>query len=211
MQSHERLEAPATFLLLATSLIALVATAGCRAQPETPERPVDQIPKLTRDGALSQPVGWETWVMVGSSTGLSYNTPGAAPAQGAAPGMFHNVYLQPWAYREFIHNGVFPEGSMFVLAFYEASQKASPARAGFYEGDRAPGFEVHLKRAGIDSSGWAFFAFSDSVSPGAKLPGSASCYSCHSKEAAHDNVFTQFYPPIRDRLARVALGRKSSR
>src|SRR5258708_9273925 len=35
----------------------------------------------------------------GSSTGLSYAV--APPsATGAAPGMFHNVYVQPWAYRE---------------------------------------------------------------------------------------------------------------
>ncbi|MEO8090914.1 MAG: cytochrome P460 family protein [Gemmatimonadales bacterium] len=153
MRSHERLAEPAPFLFTATLLIALSGAVGCRAQPEAARPPLDQLPKLTKEGALSQPVGWETWVMVGSSTGLSYNTPGAAPAQGAAPGLFHNVYLQPWAYREFIRNGVFPDGSMFVLAFYEASQKASPARAGFYEGDRAPGFEVHLKQAGIDSTG----------------------------------------------------------
>jgi hypothetical protein len=42
---------------------------------------------------------------------------------------------------------------MFVLAFYEASQKSTPAKAGFYEGDRAPGIEIHLKQAGIDKSG----------------------------------------------------------
>lgn len=142
--------------------------------------------------------------MVGSSTGLSYNAPGAAPAAGAAPGLFHNVYMQPWAYREFIKSGVFPEGTMFVLSFYEASRKANPARAGFYEGDRVPGIEIHLKRNGIDKTGWAFFGFSDTVSVGAKLPASASCYSCHAAEAAHDNVFTQFYPPVRERLARAS-------
>ena len=142
--------------------------------------------------------------MVGSSTGLSYATPGAAPVAGAPPGMFHNVYLQPWAYREFMKTGVFPEGSMFVLSFFEASQKASPARAGFYEGDRVPGIEIHLKRRGTDKSGWAFYGFADTASVGTKLPPSASCYSCHATEAAHDNVFTQFYPSIRERLVRLA-------
>jgi hypothetical protein len=140
--------------------------------------------------------------MVGSSTGLSYNTPGAAPAAGAAPGMFHNVYVQPWAYREFIKTGVFPEGTMFVLSFYEASRKSAPAKAGFYEGDRAPGIEVHLKQKGINKTGWAFFGFGDTASIGAKIPGTASCYTCHATEAAHDNVFTQFYPFMRERLAK---------
>ena len=184
---------------LAVSLLFLLTVVSCRNQ--TPERPEEQLPQLTEDGSLRQPKEWETWVMVGSSTGLSYATPGAAPAAGAAPGMFHNVYLQPWAYREFIKTGVFPEGTMFVLSFYEASRKSAPAKAGFYEGDRAPGIEVHLKQAGIDKSGWAFFGFGDTTSNGTKLPATASCYSCHATEAAHDNVFTQFYPPIRERLS----------
>ena len=166
--------------------------------------PATQLPQFTDNGSLREPDDWETWVMVGASTGLSYAAPGAAPAAGAAPGLFHNVYLQPWAYREFIRSGVFPEGSMFVLSFFEASQKASPARAGFYEGDRVPGIEIHLKQKGTDKSGWAFYGFADTASVGAKLPPTASCYSCHATEAAHDNVFTQFYPSIRERLAQVA-------
>jgi cytochrome P460 len=193
---------PGALTKLGPLLVFLVGIGGCRSQ--VPDRPEDQLPQLTKDGSLKQPKDWETWVMVGSSTGLSYSAPGAAPVAGAAPGMFHNVYLQPWAYREFSRTGVFPEGSMFVLSFYEASRKSAPALAGFYEGDRVPGIEIHLKQAGIDKSGWAFFAFGDTASTGTKLPGTATCYSCHAKEAAHDNVFTQFYPPIRERLAKAS-------
>ena len=138
--------------------------------------------------------------MVGASTGLSYSD-GPAPAAGEAPGMFHNVFLQPWAYRRFMETGEFPDGSMFVLSFYEASRKATPARRGFYEGDQLPGFEVHLKQAGEDSTGWAFYAFGDSTATATRTPFAAPCYACHAKEAAHDNVFTQFYPPLRRRLA----------
>jgi hypothetical protein len=184
---------------LSVPLAILAGILGCRSQANAP--PDDQLPHFTKDGSLSQPKDWETWVMVGSSTGLSYAAPGAAPVAGAAPGMFHNVYMQPWAYREFSRTGVFPERTMFVLSFYEASRKSAPAKAGFYEGDRVPGIEIHLKQKGIDRTGWAFFGFGDTASVGAKLPGSASCYSCHAAEAAHDNVFTQFYPPIRERLA----------
>jgi hypothetical protein len=185
----------------AIGLVLLIMVA-CR--PGTQERPDDQLPQLTKAGTLRQPKEWETWVMVGASTGLSYSTPGAAPAAGASPGMFHNVYMQPWAYREFVRTGVFPEGTMFVLSFYEPSQKSAPAKAGFYEGDRSPGFEVHLKQAGLDKTGWGFYGFTDDTSDGTKLPSSASCYSCHAAEAAHDQVFTQFYPPIRKRLAKAS-------
>ena len=141
--------------------------------------------------------------MVGSSTGLSYNS-APPPAAGAAPGMFHNVYVQPWAYREFVRTGAFPERTMFVLSFYEASRKSAPARTGFYEGDRMPGIEVHVKQRGIDKTGWGFFGFGDGAAPATMIPGAAPCYSCHASEAAHDQVFTQFYPPLRERLARAS-------
>jgi len=181
------------------AVLALVAWRGAgRATAGPPE---DQLPHFTTEGALLPPVGWEAWVMVGASTGLSY-ADAPAPAVGTAPGMFHNAYMQPWAYRAFIETGTFPEQTMFVLSFYEPSRKSTPARAGFYEGDRQAGYEVHLKKEGIDQTGWAFFGFGGGTAAGQKLPGTAACYSCHAKEAAHDNVFTQFYPPLRERLAR---------
>jgi hypothetical protein len=163
--------------------------------------PKDQLPQFTDDGKLTRPTGYEQWIQVGASTGLSYNTPQQLPAAGAAPGMFHNVYLQPWAYRYVMEHGDFPENAMFVMTFYEASRKSNPARSGFYEGDRVAGFEVHLKRKEIDSTGWGFFGFgSDSSRPQAKEPSALACYSCHAKEAAFDNAFVQFYPALRARL-----------
>ena len=173
------------------------------ATSQQQESPDDQLPRFAPGGQLLPPVGWEAWVMVGSSTGLSYAT-APPPAAGAAPGMFHNVYVQPWAYREFVRTGAFPERTMFVLSFYEASRKSAPARAGFYEGDRMPGTEVHLKQRGIDKTGWGFFGFGDGAAPATMIPGAAPCYSCHATEAAHDQVFTQFYPPLRERLARAS-------
>lgn len=186
---------------------AIVATIGGGLlfgawQGRGAKPPADQLAQFTREGALVRPAGWEAWVMVGASTGLSYNDPqpGAAASQG--PGMFHNVYMQPWAYRELERTGAFPEGTMFVLSFYEPSRKATPARAGWYEGEPIPGIEVHLKKAGVDSTGWGFYGFGDSTAAAPRIPSQASCYSCHAKEAAHDQVFTQFYPPVRARLAR---------
>jgi len=183
------------------AIIGVVAWRGvARGQQQDP--PEDQLPRFAQRDQLVKPVGWEAWVMVGASTGLSYAA-APPPAAGAAPGMFHNVYVQPWAYREFVRTGAFPQRTMFVLSFYEASRKSTPARAGFYEGDRVPAIEVHLKQAGIDRSGWGFFGFGDSAATAAMIPGTAPCYSCHATEAAHDQVFTQFYPPLRERPARA--------
>jgi len=182
------------------SAVAVLARQGIgKAQDAAPQQ--SQQPAFTQDGKLIRPTGYEEWVMVGASTGLSYVQSRTPPVAGAAPGMFHNVYLQPWAYRYAMDHRALPENAMFVLTFYEASRKSNPARAGFYEGDRMSGFEVHLKRKGVDSTGWGFYGFgSDTTASAAKLPGSAPCYACHKTEAAFDNAFAQFYPALRARL-----------
>ncbi|HEV2672425.1 MAG TPA: cytochrome P460 family protein [Gemmatimonadales bacterium] len=179
----------------AVSLVSTLAVQGAKQSP-----PKDQVPQFTSTGRLIRPQGYMEWVMVGASTGLSYAQSQTPPVAGAAPGMFHNVYLQPWAYRYAIEHRAFPENAMFVLTFFEASKKSNPARAGFYEGDRMSGFEVHLKRKGVDPTGWGFYGFGDTASSAAKQPGELACYSCHKTEAAFDNAFVQFYPALRETL-----------
>ncbi len=183
----------------AVTVAALAFTAFAAANQANP--PADQIARFTKDGRLIRPEGFEGWVMVGASTGLSYAQPQTPPPAGAAPGMFHNIYLQPWAYRSVMERGTFPDGAMLVMTFYEASRKSRPAKVGFYEGDRVSGLEVHLKRAGVDSTGWGFFGFgSDTTSSAAKVPAEAACYKCHQSEAAFDQAFVQFYPALRGKL-----------
>ncbi len=172
-----------------------VRTGGGPAEPSA-----DQLPRFTSDGELVRPVGWEEWVLVGASTGLSYSEPRGG-GSATSPGRFHNVHMQPWAYRYTMENGAFPDGAMLILSFYSASQKASPALSGFYEGDRVGGVEVHVKWAGVDPTGWAFYNFrNESTATSAKVRGDASCYSCHAEEGAFDHVFVQFYPTLRSRL-----------
>jgi hypothetical protein len=186
-------------MIAAAALSAVALQTAPRSQLPAP--PKDQVAQFTSEGRLIRPKGYEEWVMVGASTGLSYAQPSRPPVAGAAPGMFHNIYLQQWAYRYAMKNGAFPEGAMFVMTFYEPSRKSKPARVGFYEGDRVPGLEVHLKRAGVDPTGWGFYGFSsDTTSSAAKLPGELACYSCHKAEAAFDQAFVQFYPALRGRL-----------
>jgi hypothetical protein len=196
MREERRMKGTAIFVAAAAAVSALALQSGGSQDP-----PADQVAQFTKDGRLIRPKGWEEWVMVGASTGLSYAEPRTPPVAGASPGMFHNIYLQQWAYRYAMKNGAFPEGAMFVMSFYAPSRKSNPARSGFYEGDRIPGIEVHLKRAGVDPTGWAFYGFgSDTTSTAAKLPGELACYSCHKAEAAFDQAFVQFYPALRERL-----------
>jgi hypothetical protein len=47
--------------------------------------------------------------------------------------------------------------------------------------------------------GWAYYAFGDAPRAGAATAQpntSGSCYACHSKNAARDNVFLQFYSSL---------------
>jgi len=156
------------------------------------------VARFTDDGQLRRPEGWEAWVLAGTSMGLTYDEPGEAAAN-EPPGSFLNVYIQPWAYERFMTDGAFPEGTMFILAGSEPVRKAEPARGGFYQGDLHL-MEVHLKREGIDPTGWAFFGYGADTEAAAPIPGSASCYQCHSEHADFDNVFVQFYPRMRERL-----------
>ena len=111
--------------------------------------------------------------------------------------MFHNVYMQPWAYEQFVETGEFAEQTMFVLAFYEASRDADPARGGFYEGELSSTMEVHLKKRDLHETGWGFYGFFGTADSAAIMPGEAACYSCHIEKTELDNVFVQFYPPLR--------------
>lgn len=172
-------------------------------EPEVRPPSANDLPQFTDDGELQRPEGWETWVLAGTSMGLTYNEPARPPEPGEPPGTFLNVYVQPWAYEMFMANGEFPEGTMFVLAGSDPVRKADPARGGFYQGDLSL-MEVHLKEDGIDPTGWAFYGFGGGAESAERIPGEAGCYSCHAENADFDNVFVQFYPTMRERLGMEA-------
>lgn len=162
------------------------------------------LPQFTADGKLRRPEGWEGWVLAGTSMGLTYNEPREAPEPGDPPGMFLNVYMQPWAYEQFMDEGEFPQGTMFILSMSEPMRKADPARGGFYQGPIQI-LEVHLKQDGLHESGWAFYGFGGGADAVDKFPDTAPCYSCHADNGDFDNAFIQFYPKIRERLGMEML------
>lgn len=184
--------------ILAALSITSCARAADDADANTIEAASAQeaMPRFAEEGALLRPEGWEKWPTAGSSLGLTYS--------GGSMQMFHRVYMQPWAYDHVMENGEFAEGTMFVLAFFSAEDDANPARGGLYEGERASGWEVHLKWQGLNETGWGFYNFSDTTTSAQPLPVGASCYTCHAEHAATDHVFTQFYPDLRRRLAAEA-------
>lgn len=155
-----------------------------------------QLPRYTSDGALRRPVGYETWILAGSSIGLGY-TEGMPHADD--PGMFHRVYISRTAYEQYRKTGTFPEKTMMVMALYAAGQKVAPSKQGYFEGDFI-GLEAAVKDTERHPEGWAYYNFTRGMGTlvdSAQAFPKTACYSCHVVHGRRDNVFTQFYPLLR--------------
>jgi hypothetical protein len=183
---------------IATMAATAAWVVACSGPPAAgaPAVPEAQLPHFTADSQLLRPEDWQTWVMVGASLGLSYDSVRPAPVPGASSHTFHTIFMQPWAYRRVQATGQFPENTMFILSLADASRDADPARAGSYEGERRLG-EIHLKKSGLSSSGWVFYGFGRNAPSARMIPTGAACYQCHAANGDFDQVFTQFYPPLR--------------
>jgi hypothetical protein len=178
--------------LVVWSITRVVPLGGATAFAQGEERSAG--PRYDSSGALLRPENFETWVFVGSSTGLTYE-PGM---QDKGAGEFHDVYIRPEAYREYQRTGKFPEKTMLVLALYPPDEKVSPAQGGYFEGD-LEGMAVAVKDHSHFAEGWAYFNFGQEPNLKAKVTANPknTCYACHSQHAADDNVFVQFYPILR--------------
>ena len=180
--------------------LALFADDNVTANPEATTDSRMQEPLYDQEGRLLQPVGYEKWVVVGTSIGLGYsdgdkNDPGN-------PGTFHNVYLQPEAFDHFVQTGEFPEQTVFIVTNNKsrpANTKGSVSRKGFVA-SATSGLEVAVKDTKRFPDGWAYFMFHDA--PEKAKPETAhaerafdrkDCFDCHAEHGADDNVFTQYY------------------
>lgn len=147
---------------------------------------------------LLRPVGYREWVFVGSSLGLRYDEKAEEkPASKSEP--YHNVYINPAAYREFSNTGKFPEGTVMILELASAETKNEPGLQGSYQKDYVA-LAASVKDTKRFEGGWAYFSFTEkNGNPKSKaqpFPNTA-CWSCHHQKAATDHVFTQFYPVLR--------------
>src|SRR3989442_14283038 len=110
---------------------------------------------------LLRPVNYREWVFVGSSRGLSYaQTPRPSTEAAAANEMYHNVYIKPESYREFVKTGKFPEGTVLAMELASADTKQEPGLQGSYEKEFI-GLEVSVKDSSrFEGGGWVYFIFS---------------------------------------------------
>lgn len=171
-------------------------------------------PQYAPGGMMRLPVGFESWVFVGSNLGLSYDpnlpvTDTRERARSAQEQLFHNVYIDPEAYAHFAATRQFPDPTILVMEIFKADAKDPKdgvLTKGVFNGDRV-GLEVAVKdtrRPVTDppvKTPWAYYTFQDPSSSApmrnTAAPDGPFCEACHQKHATMDNVWVQFYPTLR--------------
>jgi hypothetical protein len=144
-----------------------------------------------------RPADFREWIFVTSGLGMTYNE--AAPGAPARVANFTNVYVNPSSYRNFMKSGQWPDKTIFVLEIRASQSEGSINKGGNFQSELVA-IEASVKDSSRYPGKWAYFNFGgrgaemkDQVEA---LPATASCYACHSSNAAVDNTFVQFYPTL---------------
>ena len=145
---------------------------------------------------LQYPQRTDEWIHMGSSLGSEYSDD---PFDPSSPGTIGVVKMEPGAYRYFLDNGEYADGTMFLLSFYTSEAESDPQLPGFVQGE-LEAQEIHVIDARRFAEGRGFFLYPADATPATastKIPDGSTCVECHKAEAAYNGTFTQFYPTIR--------------
>ncbi len=161
-------------------------------------------PKWTADDQLILPEGYREWVYLGSPL-----TPHALNDGAAGFPEFHNVYVQPEAFREYRKTGVFPEGTIMLKELQltqpgteEDGSRFEVSGRGYFPG-AFNGVDASVKdsKRFPDAQNWGYFNFGHHAPPyAASAPAApvAACAQCHIDNADEDMVFSRFYAPLKN-------------
>src|SRR3954463_16109623 len=172
------------FILLLAALVLMLAAADEKTN-------TTNVPRYNAKGNMVRPENYREWVYLSSGLGMNYG-PGAAGAN-AAPA-FTNVFANPESYKGFMKTGKWPDKTMFALEIYGSATHSNPNKTGHFQ-DSFMGLEFNVKDATFPE-GWRFFNFDGESKEGTAIPKEASCLTCHTKNAAVENSFGQFYPTV---------------
>jgi hypothetical protein len=140
---------------------------------------------------LVRPADYREWIYLSSGLGMEYN-----PAAGSSED-FTNVFVAPWAYREFMSTGKWPDKAMFVLEGRASQTKGSINKSGHFQSDlKSVAVEVKDEKRYADK--WAYFSFRGDTMTAEAMTGPAdACWQCHDSNAAVEHTFVQFYPTLK--------------
>ncbi len=156
------------------------------------------VAQYSEAGELQRPANLKEWIQTGASLGSDY---GDGPFDPQNPGAIGVVQMEPTAYRYFMENKTYADGTMFLLSFYEAEGQSAPQLPGFVQGAlRAQ--EIHvLDKARFDDGGHAFFLYATpETATSTRLAAGNECTACHTEHGDFDGTFVQFYPDLRAHL-----------
>lgn len=192
--------------LLTLMMSILVSAVTHAAQPGKTKYEVEYPPEWNAKGELVQPKNFREWVFIGSPM-----TPNGLNNGKANFPEFHNVYIQPSAFKHYRKTGKWLEGTMMVkeLQLVQPGQNPDGSRTetsgrGYFPAAVA-GLDVSVKDSSRfkESKNWGFFNFGHHVPP--YLPAAApapiaNCAGCHMANAHEDMVYVKFYKSILDTL-----------
>ena len=168
-------------VLLLITCLALLAAAPDEKAPK---------PQYDEKGQLLRPAHYREWMFLSAGFGMNYS-----PEPGSHE-MFTNVFVQRWAYNEFLNSGKWPEQSMFVIDERDAASRSSINQKGHYQTDLTE-LAIEVKDSARNADKWAYYGFdADGKSAGA-MPIGNGCWSCHEAHAAVEHTFVQFYPTLK--------------
>lgn len=144
--------------------------------------------KYDSDGKLVRPE-YREWVFLGSGLGMTY---GPAAELSKDP-KFDTVFVSPASWKAFQATGKWPDPTVFILEVRASTSRGSINKGGYYPTD-VVAIEAAVKDVARFPGGWGYFDFGTSSAPAKVLDKKASCYACHSTNAAVENSFVQFYP-----------------
>ncbi|HEY6350049.1 MAG TPA: cytochrome P460 family protein [Candidatus Angelobacter sp.] len=169
-------------------LVVVIITAFSVEHKAAANTTATNRPAYTADGKLVLPANYRDWTFLTSGFGMNYST-----GVSAHP-MFTNVYVSPEAYQGFSSTGKWPDKSMFIVEIYAPATHGSINKGGHYQ-DAFHGLDLEVKDSSREQE-WSYYGFNPGETVG-EAEG-AGCNSCHTKNAAVEHTFVQFYPTLLD-------------
>ena len=147
-------------------------------------------PQYDAKGNLLRPSDYRDWQFLSAGYGMNYS-----PAPGSHE-MFTNVFVQRWAYQQFLDSGKWPDRTMFVIDERAAESKGSINKTGHFQTDLM-GLAVETKDLAHNPDKWAYYGFGPDDKTAEAMPKGNGCFSCHDAHAAVEHSFVQFYPTLK--------------
>jgi hypothetical protein len=171
------------FLSCAAILTGCFLLLSAASEAQSPK------PQYDDKGRLVRPEDYREWMFLSAGFGMNYSAT-------AGHEMFTNVFVQPWAYQEFVKSGKWPEQTMFVIDERGAQSKGSINKTGHFQTDLM-GLAVEVKDSAHNPDKWAYYGY-DAEGKTAEAAGKGNgCYTCHDAHAAVEHSFVQFYPTLK--------------